>query len=85
MEPINTPKLDSHYYLFIGDILFHNVTQFWCCFMSDDREVSVVSFSSSLVFFGNSVQKMCTSAPTYNNENTDSRSTSIAQIYLDFF
>ncbi len=34
--------------------------------MSDDRvrlhvEVSVVSFS--LVFFGNSVQKMCTSAP----------------------
>ncbi len=48
--------------------------------MSDVRvrlhvEVSVVSVSSSLVFyFGNSVQKMCTSAP-YNNENTDSRST----------
>ncbi len=69
-ESINTPKLDSHYYLFIGDILFHSVTQFWCCFMSDDRvrlhvEASVVSVSSSLVFFGgNSVQKMCTSAPT---------------------
>ncbi len=50
------------------DILFHNVTQFWCCFMSDDRvrlhvKASVVSVSSSLVFFGNSVQKMCTSAP----------------------
>ncbi len=41
MQSINTPKLDSHYYIFIGDILFHNVTQFWCCFwccfMSDDR------------------------------------------------
>ncbi len=36
VEGVNTPKLDSHYYLFIGDILFHNVTQFWCCFMSDD-------------------------------------------------
>ncbi len=36
-DSINTPKLDSHYYLFIGDILFHNVTQFWCCFMSDER------------------------------------------------
>ncbi len=59
--------------------------------MSDDCvrlhvEVSVVSVSSSLVFFGNSVQKMCTSAPLpYNNENTDSRSKNIAQIYLDFF
>ncbi len=36
--------------------------------MSDDNvrlhvEVSVVSFSSLLVFFGNSVQKMCDSAP----------------------
>ncbi len=25
MESINTPNLDSRYYLFIGDILFHNV------------------------------------------------------------
>ncbi len=57
----------------------------WSCFRLH-VEVFVVSFSSSLVFFGNSVQKMCTSAPLpYNNENTDSRSTSIAQIYLDFF
>ncbi len=43
------------------NILFHNVTQFWCCFMSDDRvrlhvEASVVSVSSSLVFFW----KFCT-------------------------
>ncbi len=43
------------------DILFHNVTQFWCCFISDDHvrlhvEVSVVSVSSSLVFFW----KFCT-------------------------
>ncbi len=34
-ESINTPKLDSHYYLFIGDILFITL-QLWCCFMSDD-------------------------------------------------
>ncbi len=45
-EFINTPKLKSHYYLLI---LFHNVTQFRCCFMSDDRvrshvEVSVFRF-----------------------------------------
>ncbi len=50
-EFINTPKLKSHYYLFI---LFHNVTQFRCCFMSDDRvrshvEVSVVSVSSKSI------------------------------------
>ncbi len=52
-------------------------------FMSDDHvrlhvEASVVSVSSSLVFFfGNSVKKICTSAHLpYNNENTDSRSTS---------
>ncbi len=38
----------KHYYhLFICDILFHNVIQFRCCFMSDDRvrlhaEASVV-------------------------------------------
>ncbi len=60
-----------HYYLFICDILFHNVTQFRCCFMSDDRvrlhaEASVVQFSSSIVFFfGNSVQKMCTNTPDH--------------------
>ncbi len=58
--------------------------------MSDDHvrlhmDSSVVSVSSSLVLFGNSGQKMCTSSPSCNNENTDSRSTSIAQIYLDFF
>ncbi len=49
MESINTPKLDNHFYLVIGDILFHNVTQFQCCFMSDDHvrlHVEVVSFSS---------------------------------------
>ncbi len=59
--------------------------------MSDDRvrlqvEVSVVSFSSSLVF----LWKFCTEDVykhllPYNNEKLDSRSTSIAQIYLDFF
>ncbi len=57
--------------------------------MSDDRvrlhvEVSVVSFSSSLVFFGNSVQKMSTS-PYCITMKTWISSTSIAQIYLDFF
>ncbi len=41
----------------------HNVTQLWCCFMSDDGvrlhvEASVDSVSFSLVF-----EKMCTSAP----------------------
>ncbi len=46
-------------------------------------EASVVSVSSSLVFFGNSVQKMCTSAPYRITMIT--RSTSIAQIHLDFF
>ncbi len=60
-------------------------------FMSDDHvrlhvEASVVSvFFFTCFVFGNSVQKMCTSPLPYNNENTDSRSTSIAQIYLDFF
>ncbi len=49
-----------HNYLFFDDILFQIVTQFWCCYMSDDRvrlhvEASVVSVSSSLVYFGNSV------------------------------
>ncbi len=48
-------------------------------------EESVVLVSSSLFVFGNSVQKMCTSSLTYNNENKDSRSTSIAQIYLGLF
>ncbi len=42
-------------------------------------EASVVSVSSSLVFCGNSVQKMCTSAPYHTTMKT-----SIAQIYLDF-
>ncbi len=49
-------------------------------------EASVVLFSSSLVFFGNSVQKMFTSAPLpYHNESTDSRSTSTAQKYIESF
>ncbi len=44
-------------------------------------EVSVVSFFSSLVFLGK-----CVLAPLpYNKENTDSKSTSVAQIYLDLF
>ncbi len=46
------------------DILLHNVTQFWCCFMSDDRvrlhvEASVVSVSSSLVFFLEILYRRC--------------------------
>ncbi len=69
MESINTPKLDSHYYLFIGDILFHNVTQFWCSFMSDDRvrlhvEASVISVSSSLVFILEILYRRCALAPS---------------------
>ncbi len=28
VESINTPKLDSHYYLFIGDILFITLHSF---------------------------------------------------------
>ncbi len=121
MESINTTKLDCHYYLFIGDILFHNVTQFWCSFMSTEprtwharknnkscarfsllfysciscaglRKCQMIMldymwkhllllllltrlvvdnqwkyllfwFLLHLCFFGNSVQKMCTSAP----------------------
>ncbi len=76
---INIPKLDSHYYLFIGDMLFHNVTQFWCCFISDGRdrlyvEASVVSVSL-LVFILEILYRRCVLAPLpYNNENTDSRS-----------
>ncbi len=65
MESINTPKLDSHYYLFIGDILFitlHSYDAVLCLMMClITCEASVVSVSSSLVFCGNSVQ-MCTSA-----------------------
>ncbi len=50
------PKAWAYYYLFIGDILFHNVTQFWCCFMSDDRvrlhvEVSIDYFLLHLCYF----------------------------------
>ncbi len=48
-------------------------------------EASVVLVSSSLVFL-EILYRWCVIAPLpYNNENTDSRSTSIAQIYLDFF
>ncbi len=50
------PKLDSHYYLFI-DILFHNVTQFWCCFMSDDRVRLHVEVSLVLFWFGEVYKK----------------------------
>ncbi len=51
MESINTTKLDIHYYLFIGDILFITLNSF----MSDDGvrlhvKASDVSVSSSLVF-----------------------------------
>ncbi len=59
--------------------------------MSDDRvrfhvEASVVLVSSSLVFFLEILYRRCVLAPLpYNNENTDSRSTNVAQIYLDFF
>ncbi len=54
---INTTKLDTHYSLFIGGILFITLHSF----MSDDGvrlhvEESVVSVSSSLVFFVNYVQ-----------------------------
>ncbi len=83
MESINTPKLDSHYYLFIGRQFINNVTQFWCCFMSEDRvrllvEASVVSVSSSLVFLWKFYSEDVYLRPLpYNNENTDSRSISI--------
>ncbi len=49
-------------------------------------EESVVSFSSSIVFFFKfSTEDVYLRPLLYNNENTDSRSTSIAQIYFDFF
>ncbi len=48
-------------------------------------EVSVVSFSSSLVFFENSVQNMCTSAPYRITMKTRILGAQVAQIYLDFF
>ncbi len=59
-ESINTQSLTVIITSSLVDILFHNATQFWCCCMSDDRvrlcvEASVVSFSSSLVFW-----KFCT-------------------------
>ncbi len=48
-------------------------------------EASVVSVSSSLCFL-EILYRRCVLAPLpYNNENMDSRSTGIAQIYLDFF
>ncbi len=54
------PKLDTHYYLFIGDILFitlHSFDAVLCLMMClITCEASVVSVSSSLVFCGNSVQ-----------------------------
>ncbi len=54
------PKLDSHYYLFIGDIIFitsHSYDAVLCLMMClITCEASVVSVSSSLVFCGNSVQ-----------------------------
>ncbi len=59
-ESINTTKLDSHYYLFIADILFitsHSYDAVLCLMMClITCEASVVSVSSSLVFCGNSVQ-----------------------------
>ncbi len=61
--------------------------------MSDDRvrldvEACCFGFFFTLVFSNNNVilYKRCVQVPLpYNNEHTDSRSTSIAQIYLDFF
>ncbi len=50
------PKLDSHYYLFIGDIIFITLHNFNAVLWLMIVEVSVVSVSSSLVFCGNSVQ-----------------------------
>ncbi len=57
--------------------------------MSDDLvrlhvEVSVVSVSSSLVFFLFCTEDVYKRLLSYNNKNTDSRSTSTAKIYLDF-
>ncbi len=57
---IQNPELDSHYYLFIGDILFITLHRFdavlcqMMCLIT--CEASVVSVSSSLVFFVNCVQ-----------------------------
>ncbi len=57
--------------------------------MSDDRvrlhvKASVVLVSSLIFIFIFILYRRCVLAPTIN-ESTDSRSTSIAQIYLDFF
>ncbi len=54
--------------------------------MSNDHVRLHVEASVVLFFLGggDSVQKMCTTAP-YRIMKTDSRSTTIAQIYLDFF
>ncbi len=100
MESINTPKLDSHYYRFIGDNLFHNVTQFWCCFMSDDRvrlrlhpkTYEAMTFVRLHVMwkylfllylcFLEILYRRCVLAPlSYNNENTDCRSTCSSNIF----
>ncbi len=49
-ESINTPNLDSNFYLFIGQ--------------------RFIPQHYTVVFFGNSVQKMCTSAPYHITTKT---------------
>ncbi len=85
-ESINTPKLDSHYYLFIGDILFitlHSFNAVLCLMIVFDYMWSICCFSFFLTcVFLVILYSRCV---LDNNENTDSRSTSIAQIYLEIF
>ncbi len=55
--------------------------------MSDDHvrlhvEASVVSVSSSLVFLGNSVKKMCTSAPSHITMKTRILGAHIFRLFL---
>ncbi len=50
------------------NILFHNVTQFWCCFMSDDRvrlyvEACCFGFFFTCVFFLEILYRRCVLAP----------------------
>ncbi len=59
---------------------------FYLMIVSDYMWKHLLFWFLHLCFFVEILYRRCVLAPLpYNNENTDSRSTSIAQIYLDFF
>ncbi len=61
MESINSTKLDSHYYLFIGDIVFitlHSYDAVLCLMMVLDYTRKRLLFWFLLFVFVNSVQEI---------------------------